>query len=74
MHENCSFEKIQTAIVKIPNNGPTALRFFFHQHTKYVWLEQTQEFGTLDSLIPSNTVDNYLNNTNGLLDVDYIDL
>ncbi|CAH0562025.1 unnamed protein product [Brassicogethes aeneus] len=69
-----TLETVKTDKLKVPNIGPYNLRYFLYQHTKYVWDIEDKVFSTLDNLIPPNTVDDYLNNTSGLFDVDYIDL
>lgn len=70
----CSYEVIKTEKVKIPNRNISSIRCFMHQHTKYVWVEDLEKFATLEALVPPLTVEEYVNNTSGLFDVDYADL
>ncbi|CAH1173807.1 unnamed protein product [Phaedon cochleariae] len=46
-------------------------RYFFYQHTKYVWSTEHLVFVTLGDLIPTLTNDEYLNNTDGLKKEEY---
>lgn len=48
------------------------IRYFIYQHTKFVWICERQQFGTLDFLIPLATVDEYLTDVDGLSEDDYV--
>ncbi|XP_015834823.1 polyamine-transporting ATPase 13A3 isoform X2 [Tribolium castaneum] len=74
VHGNSDFVEIKTENAKLPNYGHVYLRFFTYQHAKYVWIPHSEIFGTLDLLIPPQTVDSYVNNTDGLFYNDYVDL
>ncbi|XP_044255627.1 polyamine-transporting ATPase 13A3-like isoform X1 [Tribolium madens] len=74
VHGNCDFVEIKTENTKLPNYGHVPLRFFIYRHAKYVWIPHSESFGTLDLLIPPQTVDSYVNNTDGLFYNDYVDL
>lgn len=74
VHGNSDFLKIKTENTKLPNYGHVPLRYFLYQHAKYVWVPHQEVFGTLDLLIPPQTVDSYINNTDGLFYTDYVDL
>ncbi|XP_049825460.1 polyamine-transporting ATPase 13A3-like [Aethina tumida] len=69
-----SIIKVDTDRLKVPNLGPYVLRYFFYQHTKFVWNQETEAFTSLDRFIPATKVDDYLNDTTGLFDIDYLDL
>ncbi|XP_056634533.1 polyamine-transporting ATPase 13A3-like isoform X1 [Diorhabda sublineata] len=68
-HGQYKYIKIKTENVSLPNINQ--LRYFFHQHTKYLWDANINAFVTLDQLIPSKSVDDYLKNTDGLTNDEY---
>ncbi|XP_072383561.1 polyamine-transporting ATPase 13A3-like isoform X2 [Diabrotica undecimpunctata] len=61
---------VQNEIVSVSNL--TELRYFLYRLTKYVWHCETKSFVTLQVFIPAKTVDEYLNDTNGLTNEEYI--
>ncbi|CAG9832357.1 unnamed protein product [Diabrotica balteata] len=64
------YVNVQNEIVSVSNL--TELRYFLYRLTKYVWHCETKSFVTLQVFIPAKTVDEYLNDTNGLTNEEYI--
>ncbi|XP_060531702.1 polyamine-transporting ATPase 13A3-like isoform X5 [Cylas formicarius] len=73
-HHNDYIQTVSMKGICLPNRGHLNLRYFHHQHTLFVWITEREEFGTLSLLIPPLTVDEYLNNTSGLCDHNYLEL
>uniref|UniRef100_A0A6P7HDL0 Cation-transporting ATPase n=1 Tax=Diabrotica virgifera virgifera TaxID=50390 RepID=A0A6P7HDL0_DIAVI len=61
---------VQNEIISLPN--VTELRYFLYQHTKYIWHWETKSFVTLQVFMPAKTIDEYLNDTNGLTYEEYM--
>lgn len=48
------------------------VRYFYYQHTKYIWDSVNLNFSTIDDLTPPKTVDEHLNNSDGLKHEEYL--
>lgn len=47
------------------------ISYFYYQHTKYVWDASNFQFSTINAIMTSQTVDDYLNNHEGLVPEEY---
>ncbi|KAJ3657587.1 hypothetical protein Zmor_009376 [Zophobas morio] len=72
-HGNDDLLKVKTENAKLPTQEHVRLRFFHYRHAKFVWIPRQEVFGPLDLLIPTQTVDGLLDNTEGLFYNDYVD-
>ncbi|XP_066257174.1 polyamine-transporting ATPase 13A3-like [Euwallacea similis] len=51
------------------------IKYFFHQHTRYVWIPDRGAFGTLFQLLWSHkTCDNFVDNLDGLTEADHTEM
>lgn len=65
---------IKTEVGKLPSVGIISFSYFYYRCSKYVWNTTNEAFEPLSSLIPQQTVDECLSNSDGLFYDDYIDL
>lgn len=49
----------------------TRIRYFYYQHTKYIWDPEKNMFSSIDDIMPAQTVDDYLDNHEGLEQDEY---
>lgn len=74
-HHSYSFLKIETGKIFSSQNASSAewteIRYFHYQHTKYIWDPEQKIFSTIDDVMPKVTVDDYLNNHDGLEQDEY---
>lgn len=65
---NWSIEKVGTEKVDLPHSPMGSfVKYFFHEHTKYVWAAEKESFSTLNQLLWSHqTCDSILMNIDGL--------
>lgn len=75
-HSNYSIEKVHTVNVNLPNLHIVGkVKYFFHQHTRYVWVNERGSFGTLAQLLWSHkTCDDLVDNLDGLTEEEHSEL
>lgn len=74
-HHNYLFVEIETSKIFSSQNDSSAewteIRYFHYQHTKYIWDPEQNMFATIDDVMPKVSVDDYLNNHEGLEQNEY---
>ncbi|XP_050298965.1 polyamine-transporting ATPase 13A3-like isoform X3 [Anthonomus grandis grandis] len=72
-HENYSITKILTIEIYLQDILISdTVKYFFHQHTRYVWIPETYSFGTLNELLwAQKSCNEYLDDLEGLTDAEY---
>lgn len=69
-----SIQTLKTDLIKLPGRSLFQLRYFEHQHTKFVWIEERGGFGSLSDLLQSPSLDEIVNSSKGLLETESIEL
>lgn len=65
---------VQVDSLIIPKKGHMCLRYFEFQHSKYIWDSHEVLFTPLDVFIPQETLDELLENHNGLRETEHYHL
>lgn len=75
-HNNHSLHRVFSVNINLDQLGITGeQKYFFHQHTKYVWISERQSFSTYDQLIWKNiTCNDLCTNRSGLTEQHYNEL
>lgn len=70
-HGNYCLITVDADDIIIPNRGPTRVRSFSFQHSKYVWDYNENVFVALEGFISPDTLNEMLDNDHGLTPVEY---
>ncbi|KAL1509672.1 hypothetical protein ABEB36_004378 [Hypothenemus hampei] len=75
-HGNYTIEKVWTTNVNLLHLNITGnIKYFFYQHTRYVWIPEKSTFGTLSQLIWSHkSCDDLVEDIEGLNEQEYSEL
>lgn len=73
-HGNYSLITIDSQNVVFPVVGTTKLRYFYFQHSKYVWDYNKCAFCALENFFPAQTLDEMLENEQGLTTMEQFNL
>lgn len=58
---------VKTELLHLQQIGDISLRYFYHQHTKYIYIQEKGAFGSIDEFYPTCSLNDILENSNGLM-------
>lgn len=73
-HERCEIIQVQTTLANVPSLGQISIRYFYYQHTKYVYHCDEENFIPLDAFIPFGSLDDLLENSDGVSHTEHQNL